>query len=66
MTVSSDEIELFHHLAAQTTAKLEDAATLALRHQAGPLPGTLEPLVNRTEAAVALIRAAQTIVDRNA
>jgi hypothetical protein len=66
MTASADEIELFHHLAAQATAELEDAATLALRHQTGPLPRTLDPLLDRTEAAVALIRAAQTIVDRNA
>ena len=65
MTVSSDEVELFHHLAAQATAELEDAAALTLQHQTGPLPETLEPLLGRTEAALALIRAAQTIVDRN-
>lgn len=65
MTASPDEIDLFHHLAAQATGELEDAATLTVEHQTGPLPNSLAPLIRRTEAAMALIRAAQTIVDRH-
>jgi hypothetical protein len=64
VTASPDDIDLFHHLAAQATGELEDAATLTVRHQTGPLPNSLGPVIRRTEAALALIRAAQTIVDR--
>ena len=56
--------ELFHHLMAQITGVLEDAATLAGNHQAGSLPDTISPLIQLVEDALILIRAAQTIVDR--
>lgn len=63
MTANEDTAELFHHLMAQITGVLEDAATLASDHQAGALPNTVSPLITRVEAALALTRAAQTIVD---
>jgi len=58
-----DTAELFHHLMAQITGVLEDAATLASDHQAGSLPDTISPLINHVEDALTLTRAAQTIVD---
>ena len=64
MTVKEDIAELFHHLMAQITGVLEDAATQASDHQAGSLPDTISPLVTRVEEALVLARAAQTIVDR--
>lgn len=65
MTGEADTAELFHHLMAQITASLEDAATLASDHQAGALPNTIAPLITHIENALVLTKAAQTIVDRN-
>lgn len=63
MTADKDTAELFHHLMAQITGVLEDAAALASDHQTGPLPQTVTPLIKQTEDALTLTRAAQTIVD---
>lgn len=64
MTGEDDTAELFHHLMAQITGIIEDAATLAADHQAGPLPTMIAPLITHLEDALVLARAAQTIVDR--
>jgi hypothetical protein len=64
VTVDEDTAELFHHLMAQITGILEDAATQASDHQAGSLPDTIAPLITHIEDALVLTRAAQTIVDR--
>lgn len=64
MTGEDDTAELVHHLMAQITGILEDAATLAADHQAGSLPDTISPLIQLVEDALILVRAAQTIVDR--
>lgn len=63
MTADDGEAELFHHLMAQATAHLEDAATLASNHQAGAVPTSLKALIVRIDAAMKLTLAAQTIVD---
>lgn len=65
MRAQDDTAELFHHLMAQITGVLEDAATQASDHQAGSLPDTIAPLTTHIEDALILTRAAQTIVDRN-
>ena len=64
MTADEDTAELFHHLMAHITGVLEDAATLASDNQTGALPDTISQLINHVEDSLALIRAAQTIVDR--
>lgn len=64
MTADEDTAELFHHLMAQITGVLEDAATLASDHQSGALPDRVFPLIQLVEEALILTRAAQTIVDR--
>ena len=63
MTEEDGEAELFHHLMAQATAHLENAATLASIHQAGAVPVSLKALVNQIDTAMKLTLAAQTIVD---
>jgi hypothetical protein len=65
VTADDDTAELFHHLMAQITGVLEDAATLASDYQAGSPPDTISPLITRVEDSLTLIRAAQTIVDRD-
>lgn len=64
MTGEDDTAELFHHLMAQITGVLEDAATLAADYQADPPPTTIAPLITHLEDSLVLARAAQTIVDR--
>jgi|TARA_R110002072_G_scaffold80606_1_gene185101 hypothetical protein len=64
VTADRDAAELFHHLMAQITGVLEDAATLASDNQTGALPDTIAPLIIQVEKALILTRAAQTIVDR--
>ena len=63
MTGDDGEAELFHHLMAQATAHLENAATLASIHQAGAVPTSLKALVDQIDTAMKLTLAAQTIVD---
>ncbi|MFY0639361.1 hypothetical protein [Maricaulis maris] len=65
MSADPDDLDLFHHLAAQATGELENAAVQAIQFQAGSLPTTLAPLIKRIEAALVLVKAAQTIVDQN-
>ncbi len=65
MSVDPDDLDLFHHLAARATGELENAAVQAIRFQTGSLPTTLAPLITRIEAALAFVKAAQTIVDQN-
>ncbi|MBL4538457.1 MAG: hypothetical protein JKP96_07280 [Oceanicaulis sp.] len=65
MSADPDDLELFHHLAAQVTGELENAAVQAIRFQTGSPPTTLAPLIKRIEAALVLVKAAQTIVDQN-
>jgi hypothetical protein len=63
VTGEDGDVELFHHLMAQATAHLEDAATLASIHQAGAIPASLKALVDQIDTAMKLTLAAQTIVD---
>lgn len=62
MTVEEDRADLFHHLMAEITASLEDAAALAARHQAGAPPDDLAALIERLADIERLARAADTIV----
>jgi len=63
VTGDDGEAELFHHLMAQATAHLEDAATLASILQTGAVPTSLKALVDQIDTAMKLTLAAQTIVD---